>query len=300
LKEIHGFGFNDPVQQERLRTMPVSAFMQGRALQLKQRWHINFLKISLFLASFAIVQASFTLASDLIEPGDRLEIRYAGTNYSGGQISVVTSNGTIRIEPVRESMQGAFRFAQTMPVRVQGLSTTEAADALRASVEKNDPLQKASIRKIAPVPAPLTLSVFQKDETNLIFRITNLTTNSFRIPSDGYAQSDYFMPVNINPAYARVDKPELHTGLWLTRYWHYVGVEWMEASHDAWEHRLKIRVLKPGEHIDISRALNPFATEASSNTVFRFSFQIPQEWAENYGLWEGSLSVTGLSKDTAK
>jgi hypothetical protein len=108
------------------------------------------------------------------------------------------------------------------------------------------------------------------------------------------------MPVNTDPAYALIDKPEAHIGVWLTRDWRHVGSDWMWASQEAWKERLKIQTLGPGEHLDVSRPFSPFTENSLSNTVYHFNFQISHEWAENYGLWEGNFSVTGFTKETTK
>jgi hypothetical protein len=71
----------------------------------------------------------------------------------------------------------------------------------------------------------------------------------------------------------------------------------MWASHEAWEERLKIKTVAPGEHLDVSR---PFAEDITGYTVYHFNFQISQEWADRYGLWEGNISVTGFTNETTK
>lgn len=249
------------------------------------------LKTQLLFAALAVAMASCARDSDLIEPGNRLKVRFSGPGYSVSQLSVVESNGTILL-------------GNSAPVRVQGLSTNEASKALCASLcvldGKTNAVRDASVQKIAPLPTPLALSVFQSDGSNLIFRLTNLTTNSFRLPSTGYVPSDSYAPINTNPSYARFDKPEVHIGLWLTRDWRHVGHDWMMASLEAWKERLRIRILNPGEHLDVSRSIGPFADDITGNTVIRFNFQISQEWAESCGLWEGNISVTGLAKQTTK
>lgn len=253
-------------------------------------------KSELLVATVIVAIAGCASKPALIQPGDRLEVRFGGPGskvlgYSVTQLSLVDSNGVIRI-------------GDCTAVRVQGMSTKEASKALCESlyVSKGEAnlVQRASVRKIAPRPVPLALSVFQSEGSTLVFRLTNTTSNSFRLPSTGYVLSDFYTPANTDPAYARFDKPEVHIGLWLTRDWRHVGQDWMWASDEAWKERLKIQVLGPGEHLDVNRPFSAFAGDITSNTVFRFNFQISQEWAERYGLWEGNISVTGFTKETTK
>lgn len=228
--------------------------------------------------------------SGRIEPGDRLELRFSGPGYGASQLSVVETNGAISL-------------GESGPIQVQGLSTNQASQVLCASLYvfegKTNSVTNASVRRIASLPIPLQLSVSRGDGSNVVFRLTNPTTNVFRLPSDGYAFWDSFTPINTNPAYALIDKPEVHMGLWLTHDWRYVGQDWLLASKEAWEQRLKIQNLNPGGYLDITRSIS-FRDEITTNTVLRFSFAIPQEWAERYGLWEGDISVTGLSEGEAE
>jgi hypothetical protein len=214
-----------------------------------------------------------------------------GPGYGATQLSTVDSNGLIVL-------------GESTHVHLQGLSTNAAARALRAASYicngKTNPVQEARVRKIAPLPHPLALTVFRSNGSNLVFRLTNATSNSFRLPSAGYALSDMYIPINTNPAYAVFDKPEAEIGLWLTRDWRHVGIDWMKASSEAWKERLRIRELKPGEQLDVARSLGPFEREITTNTVLRFDFQISREWAEEYGLWEGNISATGLTGETTK
>lgn len=246
----------------------------------------------LLLASAATV-ASLSLAAGVssIAPGDRLKVVVWGPGYSASQLSVVDSNGMIRL-------------GERTAVRLRGLSTNAAAKALCASLYisdgKTNPVREASVRKIAPLPLPLGLAVLRSDTSNLVFRLTNVTSNSVRLPSAGYVPSDMYIPINTNPAYARFERPEAEIGLWLTRDWRHVGLDWMRASPEAWRDRLRIQELKPGDQLDVTRSLGPFAEEITTNTVLRFNFQISQEWAEQYGLWEGNISVTGLTKEPAR
>jgi hypothetical protein len=254
---------------------------------------MRILETPLLVAIVAVAMAGFAGSSGLIEPGNKLEVRFSGPGYSVLQLSVVESNGVIHL--------GDSTF-----VPVQGMSTNEASIALCESLYisegKTNLIRSASVRKIAPLPFSvfqsngLALSVFRSDGSNLVFRLTNTPSNSFRLPSTGYVTSASYMSVNTNPAFALFDKPEAHIGLWLTRNWRYVGSNWMWASQEAWKDRLKIQTLDPGEHLDVN---HPFAEDITSNTVFRFNFQISHEWAE-YGLWEGNFSVTGLTKEMTK
>src|SRR3989442_5323 len=184
----------------------------------------------------------FASDSGLIVPGDRLEVKWWGPSYSATELSVVQTNGTVLL--------GDCTYA-----RLQGKSRPEAVKAicglLYVSNGKTNIIQGASVRKIAQIPAPLGFSVFQSGNSNVVFRLINTTTNSVRLPSAGYALSDFYIPVNTNPAYAVVRKPETDVGLWLTRNWRYVGNDWMTASHQEWQDRLRIRTLQPGDHLDI-------------------------------------------------
>jgi len=248
-------------------------------------------KLPRLVSVVALAALSLAATTSLIEPGDRLKVVVWGPGYSASLLSVVDSNGTILL-------------GESTSVSLRGLSTNAAATALRASFYvfngKTNPVHEASVRKIPLLPVPLPLAVFRGDSSNLVFQLTNVTSNSFRLPSAGYVGSDMYTPINTNPAYARFDKPEVTIGLWLTRDWRHVGLDWMRASSDAWKERLKIRDLRPGEHLDVGRSLSAFEREITTNTILRFNFQISQEWAERYGLWEGSISATGLSKEPAR
>lgn len=128
---------------------------------------------------------------------------------------------------------------------------------------------------------------------NVVFRLKNISTYYVSLPSAGYALSDDFSPVNTDPAYAIRHTPEADVGLWLTRDWHYVGTNWEMASSKDWQDRLKIKVLNPGDTLDVVRSFE-WADGLNTNTLVHFRFQIPEDWAKEYGLWQGDLSVTGF------
>ena len=97
-------------------------------------------KSALLVAAVAVAMAGFAGSSELIEPGNRLEVRFGGSGskilgYSVSQLSVVDSNGVIRI--------GDSTF-----VRVQGMSTNEASKALCESLYvsegETNPVRNAS------------------------------------------------------------------------------------------------------------------------------------------------------------
>lgn len=247
----------------------------------------------LLIAALMTAMPGCASRTDIIAPGDRLEVKFgadgSGSFYGVSQLSVLDTNGTIPI-------------GDCAHVRLEGMSPLEATNAIREAAYvangKTNKIRDVSVRKIAQVPAPLSLAVRRSGESNVVFRLTNNTTNSFRLPSDGYAFGDSYTPTNLNPAYSIVRRPEANIGLFLTCDWHYVGTNWFFASPQKWKHRLKIRTLRPGDHLDIIRSLGPFASPVLTDTngIIYFNFQIPQDWAETYGLWEGSLCVTNLTE----
>ncbi len=197
-------------------------------------------------------------------------------------------------------------IGESSHVRVGGLSTSEAANAICKVPYFDDKnpkvIQGAKVRKINAVPEALILTVLRIDESNVVFRLTNPTSRSVRLPSAGYARSDLLIPVNTNPAYAIFHGPELDVGLFLTADWRYVGTNWFFASRKQWEEHLSIEVLKPGNHLDLTREIGawPATTLTDTNLILRFNFQIAQDWAERYKIWEGNLSATGFTTGTDK
>src|SRR5436190_7706672 len=134
---------------------------------------------------------------------------------------------------------------------------------------------------------PLILTVERSGASNLLFRIKNTSTDSVRLPSDGYAMSGYFFPVNTNPAFSIIERPIVSHGLWLTHDWRYVGTNWFWASSNDWRQHLQIRTLKPGATLEITRRWDwpPSLLQTNTNAIVSFSFQIPQDWADDYGLF---------------
>lgn len=248
----------------------------------------------LILPIVAVLLEPTVFAGELntIDLGDRLVIKLHSAKAGGSGVWVIESDGTIQ-------------FGGSARVQVRGLSTDDAAAALRnvVYVVNGDKLlvQDASVRKIGPLPPPLRLSVFQENRSNVVFRLMNSTTNTFRLPSDGYGQGGYELPINTNPAYALVTQPEVGISLFVTRDWRYIGPKWMSTSRDAWGRHLRIRALNPGDHLDL-RAISCVSTlmKPYTNLQFRFEFSIPQEFAEEYDLWEGSISVTRTAKELEK
>ncbi len=263
---------------------------------------------NLFLLLVATILATDT---NRIFPGDRLEIRFAAgksnsldTSTFGTLISIVQSNGTVLL-------------GESTHIKLQGLTMSEATNAIRGAlyitwwpdreqktgtarstlILNTNVITSSDIRKIKQVPPPLALSVYQKDASNYIYRLTNNTTNSYRIPSAGYALGGFYIGANTNPAYAYIEKSSIQTGLWLTYDWRYVGSDWMWASREMWEERLQIKSLKPDETIEISRPITDWSgwQKKDEKPALVFTFEVPQDWSERYDLWEGSLCVTGLT-----
>src|SRR5262245_50281575 len=109
---------------------------------------------------------------DRIVPGDRLEVKFWGPNLGGTELRVVQSNGTIRL-------------GDSTLLHVQGKTTDEAGRSLSAalyvSTGRTNAIRGGSVRKIAPIPDPIAMSVSQLDDSNVVFRLTNVTTNSIRL-----------------------------------------------------------------------------------------------------------------------
>jgi hypothetical protein len=149
---------------------------------------------------------------------------------------------------------------------------------------------------------PLVLTVERSGASNLLFRIKNTSTGFVRLPSDGYAPSGYFIPANTNPAYSIIERPVVSHGFWLTTNWRYVGTNWFWASREDWRRHLQIRTLKPGDTLEITRPWDwpPSLLQTNTNAILSFSLQIPQDWADDYGLFRCSLSVTGFTDRATK
>jgi hypothetical protein len=89
----------------------------------------------------------------------------------------------------------------------------------------------------------------------------------------------------------------VYDGLWLTRDWRYAGPDWFLASHDAWVEHLKIRAVKPGDTLEVTR---PGAFLWATNVILHFSFSIADDWADEYALCPCSLHVDGFTERVAK
>ena len=149
---------------------------------------------------------------------------------------------------------------------------------------------------------PLLLTVERSGASNLLFCVKNTGSKDIRLPSDGYAHSDYYLPVNTNPAFSIIERPVAGYGLWLTSNWRYVGTNWLLASHKDWRRHLRVRTLKPGDTLAVTRPwdLDSSWLQSNTNAILLFSFEIPQSWADEYGLFSCSLSVTGLTERVTK
>ena len=149
---------------------------------------------------------------------------------------------------------------------------------------------------------PLLLSVERMGAANSLFRVKNTGTNDVRLPSDGYAFSGYFFPANTNPAFATIERPIVEHGVWLTHDWRYIGTNRMLFSREDWRRHLQIRTLKPGDTLEISRPWDwpPSLLQTNTNAILQFSFEIPKDWADEYGLFRCSLSVTGFTDRVTK
>jgi hypothetical protein len=147
--------------------------------------------------------------------------------------------------------------------------------------------------------APLVLTVERSGTSNLLFCIKNSSTNSVHLRSDGHALSGVFIPVNTNPAYAIIKQPTVSQNLWLTYDWRFVGTNWFWASREDWRRHLQIRTLKPGETLNVTNRW-VWGPETDTNMSPTFTFQIPQDWANHYGLFGCSLCVTGFVEQATK
>jgi len=156
--------------------------------------------------------------------------------------------------------------------------------------------------RIALAGEPLLLTVEHRDASNVLFRVKNTSTNSLRLPSAGYALSGHFFPANTNPAYSIIERPIISCGLWLTADWRHVGTNWFWASREDWRRHLQIRTLKSGETLEVARHWNweQSFLRTNSNAIVRFCFQIPKDWADDYGLFHCSLCVTGFTERVTK
>ena len=148
----------------------------------------------------------------------------------------------------------------------------------------------------------LSLTVEPIGASNVLFRVKNTSTDSLRLPSAGYALSGYFFPANTNPAYSIIERPIVSSGLWLTADWRYVGTNWFLASREDWRRHLQIRTLKPGETLEVTRRWDwePSLLRTNTNAILQFCFQIPKDWADDYGLFHCSLCVTGFTERVTK
>jgi hypothetical protein len=55
----------------------------------------------------------------------------------------------------------------------------------------------------------VALIVFPSGTSSVVFRLTNDTTNTIRLPSAGYVSLDSYICINKNPAYAISHRPEI-------------------------------------------------------------------------------------------
>jgi hypothetical protein len=208
---------------------------------------------------------------------------YQAVIYTSDEISVGLPGNTNRLQYVYVDSGGRFVYGTGHFTYVLKLRDNSGSPDLRIDVEEDDAWE---------APHFLALKVSRIGKSNVVFRLKNISTEYVSLPSAGYALSGLYFPLNTNPAYAMYHTPEAVVGLWLTRDWHYVGTNWMWASSQAWQDRLKIKVLNPGDTLDVVRSFD--WGDAPTNTLVRFRFQIPEDWAKEYGLWQGSLSVTGF------
>lgn len=76
----------------------------------------------------------------------------------------------------------------------------------------------------------------------------------------------------------------------------------MWSSREDWRRHLQICILKPSDTPEIPRRWDwpSSLLQTNTNVVLQFSFEIPQDWADDYGLFRCSLSVTGFTERVTK
>lgn len=143
----------------------------------------------------------------------------------------------------------------------------------------------------------LECEVRRSNGTNLVFKLTNVSAEPLRIPSGGYAHSGMYEHVDTND-WTRWKSA--HMGLWLTYDWRHMGTNWFFASGSERLARLRPTELSPGQSLNVTRRLNSLEVRIldSTNVPVSFSFEVPRDWAKKYDLWQGMLTVTGLTEKT--